>query len=147
MADTIDIDKLTQSLKEIAFRQCGEVSNKVFKGIDKIARETQNEVKNLSPVYKERYPAGVKGRDKGDNGGKYQKGWTTTVLNRNGTYRKTVHNTNYRLVHLLELGHLTRKGTGYTTGKGKEYARVFKHIETAYQHAEEKVNALLEELT
>ena len=147
MADTIDIDKLTESLKEIALRSCSEVSDKVFKGIDRISRETQNEVKSLSPVYKERYPAGVKGRDKGNNGGKYQKGWTTTVLDRNGTHRKTIHNTNYRLVHLLELGHLTRKDTGYTVGTGRERTRAFKHIETAHQHAEEKVNALLEELT
>lgn len=136
--DTIDIDDLTKALQEIAARSSKEVVDKIHKGIDRISRETLQEVKEQSPVYE--------GKSKKLKKGKYRDSWETSTLDRNGTHRKTVHNKQYQLVHLLELGHLTRKGTGHTAGKGREKTRAFKHVEPVEQHAEEKVDALLEGL-
>lgn len=143
MADTIDIDDLTETLKEFAVRSTKEVSDKIYKGIDKISRETLKEVKSLSPVHESTYPAGVKGRNKGDTGGKYQKGWITSTLERNGMHRKTIHNKNYRLVHLLEQGHnlVNKDGEIYWRAEAHE------HIAIAQQHAEEKVDSLIAEVT
>lgn len=143
MADTIDIDDLTKALQEIATRSSKEVVDKIHKGIDRISRETLKEVKSLSPVHESTYPAGVKGRDKGDTGGKYQKGWITSTLDRNGMHRKTIHNKNYRLVHLLEQGHnlVNKDGEIYWRAEAHE------HIAIAQQHAEEKVDSLIAEVT
>lgn len=143
MADTIDIDDLTETLKEFAVRSSKEVSDKIFKGIDKISRKTLKEVKSLSPVHEGTYPDGVKGRDKGDTGGKYQKNWITSTLDRNGTHRKTIHNKNYQLVHLLEQGHKLVNKNGEIYWRAKAY----EHVAIAQQHAEEKVDALLAEVT
>lgn len=90
-------------------------------------------MKELSPVYE--------GKSKKLEKGSYKKGWVTSVLKSDGTYRKVVHNKNYRLVHLLELGHkLVRDFEPYGEVPPK------KHIEIAEKHAEEKVDELLEGL-
>lgn len=134
MADTINIDELTKTLHDFAYRSSYENVEKIQKGIDKITREAAREVKELSPIYD--------GKSRKLEKGAYRKGWTTSFLKRDGTYRKIVHNKNYRLVHLLELGH------DLVDSIGRKYGEVSpkKHIETTYQHAEEKVDALLEGL-
>lgn len=132
--DTIDIDDLTKALQEIAARSSKEVVDKIHKGIDRISRETLQEVKEQSPVYE--------GKSKKLKKGKYRDSWETSTLDRNGTHRKTVHNKQYQLVHLLELGHdlIDESGRKYSEVKPK------KHVETAEAYAEEKVDALLEGL-
>ncbi|MCM1508296.1 MAG: hypothetical protein NC177_14380 [Ruminococcus flavefaciens] len=131
MADTIEIDELTKTLHDFAYHSSYENVEKIQNGIDKITQEVSKEVKELSPVYE--------GKSKKLKKGAYKKGWVTSFLKRDGTYRKVIHNKNYRLVHLLENGH------DLLDSNGKKYGEVpaHKHIETAYQHAEEKVDALL----
>ncbi|MDE5620344.1 MAG: HK97 gp10 family phage protein [Ruminococcus sp.] len=131
-------ENFSQVLNGFCKRYTDEIRQEVADGLEEIGKETLSEVKRLSPVYK--------GKSKKLTKGKYKRGWTLSATQTRGTIKITVHNKQYQLVHLLELGHLTRKGTGRTAGKGKEYSRVYKHAETAEAHAEEKVNALLERI-
>lgn len=132
--DTIDIEDLTKALQEVATRGSKEIVDKINKGIDDISAETLQEVKEESPVYE--------GKSKKLKKGKYRNSWEISEVYRNGTYRKIIHNKQYQLVHLLELGHLLKDGTGRVYGEVPAY----KHVETAENHAKEKVNALLEGL-
>lgn len=124
MADyEIDIDDFTESLKEFATRSSYETVEKIHDGIDKITKETLKEVKKESPE---------------DTGG-YKKGWTISVLERRGTYRKVISNKQYQLVHLLELGHDLLDSNGNKYGEVPAY----EHVKTAEEYAEEKVDALI----
>ncbi|MDE6500798.1 MAG: HK97 gp10 family phage protein [Ruminococcus sp.] len=131
MADTIDIDEFSEILAETCRKYSEEVKQEVKTGIEKIGKETVSEVKSLSPVYK--------GKDKNLKKGAYKRGWTYSVDESRGNFRVTVHNKKYQLVHLLELGHLLKDGTGRIYGEVPPK----KHVETAENHAEEKVDALL----
>ena len=42
--------------------------------------------------------------------GRYSRGWRSTVEKTRHSARAVSHNTQYRLVHLLEFGHATRSG-------------------------------------
>lgn len=74
--------------------------------------------------------------------GKYAKGWTLK-REKKGTY--IVYNKEYRLTHLLEHGHVTRK----TTGKygNKTQTRALEHIapvtEKVEQDFPEEINKLI----
>ena len=132
--DTIDIDDLTKALQEIATRSSKEFVDKINKGIDDISMETLQKVKEESPIYD--------GKSKKLKKGKYRNSWEISTIYHNGTYRKIIHNKKYQLVHLLELGHLLKDGTGRIYGEVPAY----KHVEKAENLAEEKIDALLEEL-
>ncbi len=119
--------------------------------IKKIAREAKKEVETKSPKSDKEYSGNTddyKGskRFAQDNSKHYKDSWatTTTITEERGVSTLIVHNKKWQLVHLLENGHLTRKGTGRTAGKGKDETRAFPHIKTVQAHAEEKVDALLE---
>lgn len=159
MSDYIDItpEQLVETLVDACATYTDDVKKKVHKGIDKIAREAKPEVKEKSPKRKKKAPnipydqntikhlkelgIELKGEDKS-----YNESWTTTKTESNGVYTVTVHNKKWQLVHLLEFGHLTRKGTGRTAGKGKESTEAIAHVEPTQKHVEEKVDKLLEEL-
>ena len=132
MADyEIDIDDFTESLKEFATRSSYETVEKIHDGIDKITKGTLKEVKEKSPV--------SEGTDKKLVKGKYKKGWTISVLERRGTYRKVISNKQYQLVHLLELGHDLLDSDGNKYGEVPAY----EHVKTAEEYAEEKVDTLI----
>lgn len=103
------------------FEEYGEeVKEKINQIAEEVADETVAELKKTSPVAK------VKG-------GKYRRGWKKSKeVSLNGNYTFKVHNTQYRLTHLLENGHLTRDGQ--TRYKG------VKHIQPAEEKA---VNSFL----
>ena len=129
--DIVSAEEFSRILAQKCRKYTDEVCEKVEKGFKKIGKENVSELKNTSP----------------EEFGEYKKGWTTTVEKTSrGVIQVTTHNKNYRLVHLLENGHLTRKGTGRTAGKGRDKTRAFTHVEPVDTHAKEKVNALLEEL-
>lgn len=134
MSDSISIDEFSAVLAEKCRKYTEEITEKVFTEVQKIGMETVSEVKSLSPVYN--------GNNKKLTKGAYKRGWICTVDQSREKIQVTVHNKKYQLVHLLELGHLLKNGTGRVYGEvpPKE------HVETAETHAEEKVNALLEGL-
>lgn len=152
MADqTVTIEEFAAVLAEFAKFGLDEKKQAVNDGMKKIAREAKEEVESKSRVSDKEYSGNIddyKGskRFAQDNAKHYKESWTTTTTEENGDLTVTVHNKKYQLVHLLELGHLTRKGTGRTAGTGKERTKEFKHVEPVQQHVEEKVDALLEGL-
>ncbi len=127
-----------------------EVKKKVKSGIRKIAREAKTEVIAKSPknTRKKKYDEEVAKRYKEITGEdlditkRYAESWVTSTKEENGIYTVAVHNKKWQLVHLLELGHVLRDGTGRVYGDVPAY----EHVESTQKHAEEKVDKLLEEL-
>lgn len=74
--------------------------------------------------------------------GDYARGWTwDQVTSSHGLVHVTIHNeTEYRLTHLLEYGHVLKRG-------GRQYGnvRAFQHIQDARDLAEEKLMKKIEE--
>lgn len=114
-----------------------DVKQELEQGIIKIGEEAVDEVKKLAPVYK--------GNNKNTPKGAYRRNWTYRVDKERGEIVVTVHvkGKNSRLTHLLENGHVLRDGTGRQVGEVK----ALPHIGIANEHAEKKVDKLLEELT
>lgn len=113
-----------------------EVKKELEDGLETIGAESVEEVKRLAPVYE--------GDNKNTPKGSYKRSWTYTVTKERGKIEVNVHskNKNYRLTHLLENGHVLRDGTGRKVGE----AKAFPHIGIANEHAEKKVDKLLEGL-
>lgn len=136
-----DPDDIAELLRETAKQYTDEVVEYIEDGITHIAKEALSEVKTLSPVYDGDYTPKPDGQKLPKfKSGAYKKGWTVTAEKKNGTFKVTVHNKKYMLVHLLELGHLMRDGTGRIFGEVNPKV----HVETAEKHAEEKIDKLLE---
>ena len=68
--------------------------------------------------------------------------WEITTLTRNGTSRKVIHNKQYQLVHLLELGHDLKNKNGIKYGDVKAYP----HVKDAQEYAERETDKLIEEV-
>lgn len=134
MNDLISPEELVSTMVEAAKVYTNEIRETVEAGIERIADETLKEVKSLSPIYE--------GSSKKLRKGKYRRGWTTSVKRSRGKVQITVHNKQYQLVHLLELGHCLKDGTGRVYGN----VSAIPHVEIAEKHAEEKIDKLLEEL-
>lgn len=134
MNDLISPEDLVSAMVEAAETYTNEIRETVEEGIEQIADETLKEVKSLSPIYE--------GSNKKLHKGRYRSGWTTSVERSRGKVQITVHNNKYQLVHLLELGHCLKDGTGRVCGN----VSAFPHVEIAEKHAEEKINKLLEGL-
>lgn len=138
----INIDDLASVLVETAKDYSDEVIESVYSGIDEITYETLEEVKELSPVYKGDHVRSVEKFGAKALSGAYRKRWEIVALKRRGAYKTIIHNRQYQLVHLLELGHCLKDGTGRKYGEVPAYP----HVEIAAKHAEEKINKLLEDL-
>lgn len=134
MNDLISPEELVSTIVEAAKVYTNEIRETVEAGIERIADETLKEVKSLSPIYE--------GSSKKLRKGKYRRGWTTSVKRSRGKVQITVHNKQYQLVHLLELGHCLKDGTGRVYGN----VSAIPHAEIAEKHAEEKIDKLLEDL-
>lgn len=130
MNDLISPEDLVSAMVEAAETYTNEICETVEEGIVRIGKEAVKEVKRLSPIYE--------GENKKLRKGKYRSGWAYLIERSKGNFRITVHNKQYQLVHLLELGHLNRDGT--------TRSKAFPHVEIAEKHAEEKINKLLEGL-
>lgn len=109
-----------------------EVKKELEDRLETIGAESVEEVKRLAPVYE--------GDNKNTPKGSYKRSWTYTVTKERGKIEVNVHskNKNYRLTHLLENGHLTRNGT--------TRSKAMPHIGIVNDHAEKKVDKLLEGL-
>lgn len=134
MADTIDITEFSDALYKTISSEFTEVNKKVNKRIQIISREAKKMVQEKSPVYK--------GKSQKLEKGKYQKNWEITTLTKNGTSRKVIHNKQYQLVHLLELGHDLKDKNGRKYGEVKAYP----HVEKAQEYVDSEADKLLEEV-
>lgn len=130
MADTISPDELVGALTSAFSKYSSEIRDKIDSRVEEIGNEAVEEVKSLSPVYA--------GKNKKLKKGKYRKGWRCEIEKSRGTIKVTVHNEQYQLTHLLENQHLNRDGTTFSTPHP--------HISIANDHAEKKVDKLIEEL-
>lgn len=134
MADTIDINDFSDALYKTISSEFKDVNKKVNKGIERISRDTKKMVQEKSPVYK--------GKSKNLEKGKYQKNWEITTLTRNGTSRKVIHNKQYQLVHLLELGHDLKNKNSIKYGEVKAYP----HVKDAQEYADREADKLIAEV-
>ena len=130
MADTISPDELVGALTSAFSKYSSEIRDKIDSRVEEIGNEAVEEVKSLSPVYT--------GKDKKRKKGKYRKGGKCEIEKSRGKIEVTVHNKQYQLTHLLENQHLNRDGTTFSTPHP--------HISIANDHAEKKVDKLIEEL-
>lgn len=138
----INIDDLASAMVEAAKDYTDEIIESVHSGINEITYETLSEVKKLSPVYKGDHVRSVAKFGSKALSGAYRRRWYIDSLKRRGVYKTVIHNKQYQLVHLLELGHCLKDGTGRVCGN----VSAFPHVEIAEKHAEEKINKLLEDL-
>ncbi len=132
MSSLIFPDELADVLSEYCREYTGEIAEKVEEGIETIGMEAAREVKELSPV--------SDGNDKSIPKGAYRRSWTCRIDKERGNITATVYvkGKHNRLTHLLTNGHLNRDGTT----RSKE----FPHISIANEHAQKKVDKLLEDL-
>ncbi|MCM1270772.1 MAG: hypothetical protein NC247_09150 [Ruminococcus flavefaciens] len=96
MNDLISPEDLVSAMVEAVETYTNEICETVEGGIMSIGKEAMQEVKTLSPKYE--------GENKKLRKGKYRSGWTYFLERSKGNFRITVHNRQYQLVHLLELG-------------------------------------------
>lgn len=96
------------------------VQDDIAKRFAEIGNEAKTRVASASPKGKR---------------GKYKRGWKVKTEIKNGMVSVTVHNTQYRLTHLLENGHRTR----YKHGKygTKRTVHGMQHIAPVEQWAEQ----------
>lgn len=117
---------MSQDLASQIAKALAEYSTEVEEEVDKIAEETAEEAVQKLKTTSPKSPRA--------KGGKYAKSWKKTKM---GKGNFVVHNTNYRLPHLLEFGHLKRNG-GRVSG--------IVHIKPAEDHAIENFEKKLKEL-
>lgn len=132
MSDIISPDDLAGTLAEYCREYTEEITEKVEIGLKNIGSEAAREVEELSPV--------SDGSDKSIPKGAYRRSWTCRIEKERGKIAATVYvrGKHYRLTHLLENGHLNRDGT--------TRSKKFPHISIANEHAQKKVDKLLEDL-
>lgn len=132
MSDIISLDDLAGALAGYCREYTKEITEKIEAGIENIGMEAVREVKDLSPI--------SDGSDKSIPKGAYRRGWTCSIKKEHENITATVYvkGKHSRLTHLLTNGHLNRDGTT----RSKE----FPHISIANEHAQKKVEKLLEDL-
>lgn len=115
------IDDLGKVVSDILEEYGEDIYKGVREAVPKVAKIAKQEVQAASPV-----------RKKGGKAGRYKKGWA--IKEEVKTQLRTdfiIHNrTDYQLTHLLEKGHVLKRG-GRTIGR----ARAIVHIAPAEEHA------------
>ncbi|MBS6063769.1 MAG: HK97 gp10 family phage protein [Peptostreptococcaceae bacterium] len=119
----IDLEKEIEN----AFVKYGSQVKGVLKTkSDKVAKGTVKELKSTSPK----------------KSGNYAKTWTSKKNSNSVSYSNIVHNDkNYRLTHLLENGHATRKG-----GRTRAFPHIKQAEEKAIKSFEKEVKQEIEKL-
>jgi hypothetical protein len=109
----ISIDDLAREIADSVRIYTEEVTEELEQLVDETARNIRNSTEQNAPK----------------KTGKYARGFIVTKTDKPGKTRRTVWNKkNYRLVHLLEMGH-AKRGGGRVAGKP--------HLRPAYdQHAD-----------
>lgn len=125
-------DDLAKALSEACEEFTDEIKEKIENKINQIAKETDEEVKNLAPVYH--------GKSKKISKGRYKKSWKYKIDKERGSINAVVYASGkqYNLTHLLKNGHLNRDGTSRS--------KAFPHISIANENAVKKAEKMLEDL-
>ena len=134
MNEIITPDEFAEALAEATRNMTEEVVEELENGLVDIANNAVEELKRLSPVYK--------GSSKKLKKGDYRKKWKCLVEKERGVTRVTIYNQKGGLTHLLEHGHVVRNGTKRIVGN----APAIPHISIAEEHAEKKIDKLMEGL-
>lgn len=134
MNEIITPDEFAEALAEATRTMTKEVVEEMENGLVSVASETVAELKQLSPVYQ--------GSSKKLKKGDYRKKWRCIVEKERGVTKVTIYNQKGGLTHLLEHGHVVRNGTKRVVGN----APPIPHISIAEEHAEKKIDKLMEGL-
>lgn len=134
MNEIITPDEFAEALAEATRTMTKEVVEEMENGLVSVANETVAELKQLSPVYQ--------GSSKKLKKGDYRKKWRCIVEKERGVTKVTIYNQKGGLTHLLEHGHIVRNGTKRVVGN----ASPIPHISIAEEHAEKKIDKLMEGL-
>ena len=111
MSDHIQIDNLADEISHLVSEYGKHCTETTKDCVNAVAKKTLQRIRQKSP----------------EKTGKYKKGWKKTVVEENASRLVvSIHDTEYRLVHLLEKGHQKRGG-------GRVNA--IKHVEPAEQAA------------
>lgn len=110
MAKSIKLDALSSEIMNLMREYAGETAEDVKSEIDKVAKDTVNEVKKKAPVRKDvgerKYKSG-----KSYKPGSYRKSWTSRTVEESALKKvRVVYAGQYQLTHLLEKGHAKRGG-------------------------------------
>lgn len=111
------------------------LSDQIVSAVTQYTKAVQDDIaKRFSDIGKEAKTRVASASPKGKRG-KYKRGWKVKLENKNGMISVTVHNTQYRLTHLLENGHRTRYKHGRYGTKRTVPGR--QHIASVEQWAEQ----------
>lgn len=124
MANTIKVkpSEINKALMEYLTDYTEDIQEEVETSVTEIAKEARDELRGLNkPLLT----------------GKYRQGWAIKLNKKSkSSYHKIVWNkTDYQLTHLLEFGHVTRKGTGikYSSSNAKARTEAIAHIRPVEQ--------------
>lgn len=99
--------------------------------------DIQEEVEELVTDVTKRAKKELRGLTKPVNTGEYRQGWAIKLNKKSKhSYHKVIWNSSsYQLTHLLEFGHITRKGTGikYSSPNAKKKTEAIAHIRPVEQ--------------
>ena len=131
----VKIDDLGKAISDILDQYGEDIQNATQEAVLKVAKIAQQETKAGSPVRK----VDTKKRKKG----RYRRGWAVKkdVVNRFRTDAIIHNRTDYQLTHLLEKGHILKRG-GRTLGRISPQV----HIEPAEQHAIKNLEEAIEKI-
>lgn len=121
---SIDLTNVAREFQRILENYTSDITERSMEVVEKVGRETVEELKRTSP-------SGSRKKNK------YKRSWKL----KKEKNHVIVHNTEYRLTHLLEKGHLRRNGR---YGSTIPLTRPNPHIGPAEQEAIRKVIAGIE---
>lgn len=124
-------DDLAKQLRTILNGYSQAVQDATKEAVDEVTKEALSEIKPLGSYL--------------DRTGMYRKGFYAKEEREGLIYRKRLANHQYQLTHLLENGHLTRKGKGRIASKvdSKDRTRAFVHWEEVEEYVDERLPNVL----
>ncbi len=117
---------LTTQLTRIMSDYSRTSEEKIQKILQDVGKEAKQKLNRTSP--------------KRPGGGAYRRGWKVTLQRRNGNTTVHIHNKIYRLVHLLEKGHVSRR-----KHRGRPFVDAKVHVQPVDEWAKNEVERRIRE--